>query len=377
MTSRIAVVGAGPAGFMVASALLADSGLDVEIDLIDRAVLPDALLRHGPAAGARRLRKVAQDVDAVLGDSRVTYFGNVVIGSQLPLSVLRSAADAVVLATGAPGDLPLAIAGRDSVGIGTVTHVEAWLSGNADVDVDELDLAMDTAVIIGVSSKTLSIAEMLCGRVPAGTSDEVTDRLAISKLRHVQLVDPRPHSGMFVPPGGPANLVVQTELTPVGVVGRNRARALRCLHRPDEYGRVVSEDLRAQLLLRPHVDWFCWNGIDEDRAHIAHQSSRVLIGSTPTAGLYVAGWAGRAPSDNGSHADDAAALVAALHADLATLSRPCKTLAETLSERSVEATRVTDWSAVVATEVLLDRFAGEGMAPLADYDALVEQVDED
>ena len=152
-----------PAGFAVASALLADTGLDVKIDLVDRAVLPDGLLRHGPAAGAQRLRDVARGIDAALGDGRLTYYGDVNVGAGLSLEELRSSADAVVLATGAPQDLPLQIAGRDSVGIGTVSHVEAWLAGNADVEVDELDLAMDTAVLFGVSPETLRVAEVLCG----------------------------------------------------------------------------------------------------------------------------------------------------------------------------------------------------------------------
>jgi ferredoxin/flavodoxin---NADP+ reductase len=377
MTVRIAVVGAGPAGFAVASALLKDSALDVAIDLVDRAALPDGLLRHGPAAGAQRLRDVANEVDSVLRDSRVTHFGNVEIGAGLTLDELRRTADAVILTTGAPKDLPLDVAGRDSVGVGTVSHVEGWLTGNADVQVAELDLAMDTAVLIGASPATLRVAEVLCGRGPLGISREAADRLAGSGLRHVQVVDPRSESDVALPTEIPANLVVRTKLTPVGVVGRNRARALRCLHRPDPYGRVISEDLRAQLLLRPRAESFPWKGIDENQGQIAHRDNRVLVGATPTAGLYVAGWAGRAPSEKGSHADDAAAVVAALHADLADLSRPGKTLADTLADRNIETSRISGWSAVAATEVLLDRFAGEGKSPLADYESLMGQVDED
>lgn len=377
MTLRVAVVGAGPAGLAVAAALIADTGLGADVALVDRAGLPDGLLRHGPAAGAQRLRNIARDVDDVLADRRVTFFGNVVVGTALPLNELRCTANAVVLATGAPRDLPLEIAGRDSVGIGTVSHVDAWLTGNSDVGVAELDLGMDTAVLIGFSVETLPIAKVLCGHVPAGVSGEVSDRLASSKLRHVQLVDPRSKSEIALPQDAPATLVVRSELTPVGVVGRNRARALRCLHRPDPYGRVVSEDLRAQLLLRPSAESFCWTGIDEDRGHIAHRDGRVLVGANPIAGLYVAGWAGRSPRDKGSHSDDASAVIAAIHADLGTLPPPCTTLANVLARRGIDVSHVGGWSAVATTESLLAGFAGEGMAPLADYDVLVGQVDED
>ena len=91
----------------------------------------------------------------------------------------------------------------------------------------------------------------------------------------------------------------------------------------------------------------------------------------------MAGWAGRAPSDTGSHAQDAAAVVAAIHADVAKLPRPYKRLADSLTGHDINASRLDGWSAAAATDVLLDRFAGEGMAPLADYEALVGQVDED
>ena len=377
MTVRVAVVGAGPAGFAVASALLADSALDATVELVDRDRRPDALLRHGPAAGAQRLRAVAQAVDAVLRDGRVTFFGNVDIGAGLPLDALRGTADAVVLATGAPLDLPLGIAGCDAVGVGTVSHVHAWLTGNADVDAAELDLAMDSAVFVGVSPESVRVAEALCGRTPPEASEEAAERLRSSGLRHVQLVDPRASSELALPERLPANLIVRTGLTPVAVVGRNRARALRCLHAPDPYGRVISEDLRAQLLLRPRATSFCWSGLAEERGHIAHRNCRVLAGSVPIPGLYVAGWAGRAPSDNGSHAGDAAAVVAAIRADLPTLPSPRDALADTLSRRGVEAADVGCWSAVAATDRLLGRFAGEGTAPLADYAALMGQVDED
>jgi len=377
MTIRVAVVGAGPAGFAVASALLADSALEATVELVDRAARPDGLLRHGPAAGRRRLREVADKVDAVLRDDRVRFFGNVEIGGGLSLDELRSSADAVVLATGAPPDLPLDIAGCDSVGVGTVSHVEAWLTGSTDVHMAELDLAMDSALFLGVSPESVRVAEVLCGQTPPDAPGAVTQRLTSSALRHVQLVDPRPRAELGLPQQMPKNMTVRTELTPVAVIGRNRARALRCLHRPDRYGRVISEDLRAQLLLRPRAKAFCWKGLDEDRGHIAQRNGRVLVGSAPTAGLYVAGWTGRAPSDHGSHARDAAAVVAAIRADRTALSRPAKSLFHTLAERGIEASSAIGWSAAAATEGLLDRFAGEGAAPLADYEALLGQVDED
>ena len=372
MTLLVAIVGIGPAGLAVAQALL-QAEETIQINLIDRAARPDGLLRHGPAAGAGRLKETARRMDVVLGDERVTYFGETDIGARIPLNDLRASAHAVVLATGSPRDLPLEIAGRDSVGVGTVTHIQAWLAGNADVDIDELDLAMDTAVLIGASSECLQAAKVLCGVAMTSADARAVDRLATKKLRHVQVVDARPRSELPVPEQLPVNLVVRDQLQPVGIIGRNRARAVRCVHRPDAYGRVVTEDLRAQLLLRARASGFVWSDIDEADGYIARDGARVLSAGQQVRGLYVAGWAGRGPSEPGSHAADAAAVVAALRSDVTKLIDPVVDLPAI----GIEASDIRNWSATVVIDALLERFAGEGRSPLADYDALLDEVDED
>ncbi len=377
MHRRVIIVGCGPAGFAVASALLAQQQYDVAVELIDRAARPDSLLRHGPAAGAARLREAARQIDAVLSDKRVAFYGNVDIGSRLPLQDLRAAADAVVLATGAPADLPLDVAGRDAVGVGAVSQVEGWLCGNADVDAAELDLDLDSAVLIGMSPAGLGVARALCGAVPADVPADIQARLARSKIRQVQIVDPRSAAEVELPQHVPDKLVLRTELTPVGIVGRNRARALRCLRGPDRDGMVVSKDLRAQLLLRPRAESFCWPGLDADNGHIAHAGARVLVAGRPSPGLYVAGWAGRSAQEKGSHADDAVAVTDAIGSDLAALPVASRTLADALADTAIEPRGLAGWSALQAIELLLKRFAGAGTLPLADYGALMAQVDED
>lgn len=357
----------------MASALLDDADLTVGIDFVERAAKPDGLLRHGPVAGVQRLHDVAARVDAILADDRVRFFGSIDVGEDLDLAELRRHAHAVVLTTGAPQDLALDVAGQDSVGVGTVSHLEAWLAGSADVDVDELDLAMDTAVFIGASAESIRAAEALCGRVRRDLPAAVGERLADSKLRHVQVVDSRSEAALDLPDALPENLVLRTELTPVGVVGRNRARALRCLRAADRDGRVISEDIRAQLLMRPRTTTFPWTDLRGTQGFIAHDGSRVLRGGTPLPGLYVAGWAGRGPSECGSHQRDAAAVLAAVREDGSTLSSPDGDLAD----RAATSDELGVWSAVRATSELLERFSGEGRAPKVDYEELIEQVDDD
>lgn len=375
--AAIAVVGAGPAGLEVIERLLADVDR-TEVWWVERQPRPDGLLRHGPSVGAERLRNVAARVDEVLTDPRVTFVGATEVvdpgradetagpadlGRGLfptrglaifrPVRVgyddLRSAFAAVVLATGAPTDRPLDIAGDDSVGIGTVSHVRGWLAGSPDVAPAELDVVVDSAVVIGESDASRDVVEVLTTRTPPpGTPPPVAERLRESRLRAVTVV----------PADGRA----------IGVVGRNRARALRIVGERDHDGLVRVEDLRAQLLLRPVAEPYLLPGLEVDGT-----TYRVDGGRAPgVPGVYVAGWAGRSPSaTDRSHADDAADVVKALVEDLPGLPAPRRAPAEVLTATSL------DWSAVRATDELVERFSGEGTLPLADYQDLLEQVDED
>jgi len=369
--THVVIVGAGPAGFQAAAHLLAANGSDVTIDLLDRADRPDALLRHGPAAGRARLTEVARAVDAVLDDTRVRFLGGVDVGSDVPLDGLRRTADAVVLASGSPVDQPLEVEGNDSVGIGTISHLQAWLAGNPDVAAEELDLRVDSAVLIGWSRDTLALVDLLERReAPDSAPTEVRERLAQSGIRQVAVVQPDSETAVDDPH-------VQVGLRPIGVVGRNRARALRTLAPRNADGLRLVKDVRAQLLLRPRGRSEAWSALDHDGDVLARDGVRALASGAPVPGLYVVGWAGRPPSERVSHADDAAALVQAVLADRDELTPPTETLADLLNRLGVTAHTSAGWSAVAATDVLLDRFEGEGTLPLADYDELLEQVDED
>ncbi|MGH3556075.1 MAG: hypothetical protein ACRDTK_00880 [Mycobacterium sp.] len=54
----------------------------------------------------------------------------------------------------------------------------------------------------------------------------------------------------------------------------------------------------------------------------------------------------RAPHDKGSHADDVVAVVATIHADHGTLPPAQTILADAVTGRGIEVSRVDDWSAV-------------------------------
>ncbi|WP_169811512.1 FAD-dependent oxidoreductase [Nocardia harenae] len=373
---RVAIIGAGPAGLGVATRLLAEAGDSLHIDILDRDARPDALLRHGPAAGADRLLRTAAQVDAVLAHPRSRYFGGVAIGENADFAALTSAYHAVVIATGAPTDLPLSLPGDDAVGVGTLSHIEGWLAGGSDVDADELDLEVDSAILVGWSARTVRAARILArvDPIPTGTPAAVSRRLAASGLRRVTIVDARDRTDLDDVAATPDAVTVAHGLTPIAVVGRNRARALRTLRRAAD-GRTLVTDVRAQLLARPFGPARHPSGLDADGAVLTRVAGRAVRDGAPQNGVYLAGWVARSPGV-GSHAADHDAVLTALDDDL-TAGLAAATSDVDRLPAAAGSRPLTGWSAVEATERLLERFATEGTHPLADYHRLVDEADDD
>ena len=78
MTLRVAVIGAGPAGFYTAEHLFRQAGLDVEVDLYDRLPTPYGLVRFGVAPDHQKIKNVTAAF--VEGGARIG------LGGELPLN---------------------------------------------------------------------------------------------------------------------------------------------------------------------------------------------------------------------------------------------------------------------------------------------------
>ena len=121
--TRIAVVGAGPAGLYAAQALLrarggALAGLGMAVDVIDRLPTPFGLVRTGVAPDHANTKKAEGTLGtfaaSAVASGALRFFGNVRVGdwrraeadsaAHVSLDALRDAYDAVVLAAGAEGD---------------------------------------------------------------------------------------------------------------------------------------------------------------------------------------------------------------------------------------------------------------------------------
>ena len=99
---KVAIVGAGPAGYFAALALnnLQTEDLKFSIDMIERLPTPWGLVRSGVAPDHPKIKTVAKVFEKVANEPNFRLFANVELGSDLTIEQLKEMYDAVVIATG-------------------------------------------------------------------------------------------------------------------------------------------------------------------------------------------------------------------------------------------------------------------------------------
>jgi NADPH-dependent glutamate synthase beta subunit-like oxidoreductase len=158
---HIAVIGSGPAGYYSAEALQKLYGDGVRIDMIDRMPVPYGLIRFGVAPDHQSIKAVSRRYEKVALSDNVRFCGNVLVGRDVTVPELLGLYDAVILATGAPADAPLAIEGGDLPGvIGSAAFV-GWYNGHPEFADLDPPLDVEAAAVIGNGNVALDVARIL------------------------------------------------------------------------------------------------------------------------------------------------------------------------------------------------------------------------
>lgn len=164
---HIAIVGSGPAGYYTAEAAQKKFGDDVRVDILDRLPVPYGLIRFGVAPDHQSIKGVYKRYETVNLSDNVRFVGNVTVGDDVSIAELQELYDAVVLATGAPNDRPLGIAGDDLPGVVGSAAFVGWYNGHPDfADLDPV-LTGPGVVVVGNGNVALDVARIL-----AKTRDE-------------------------------------------------------------------------------------------------------------------------------------------------------------------------------------------------------------
>ena len=406
---RIAVIGAGPAGFYACDQLL---GAGFEVDLLDMLPTPFGLVRSGVAPDHPKIKTVTRAYEKTARKPGFRFFGGVTLGEHVSRAELLERYHAVVYAFGTADDNRLGIPGEDRPGSYPATRFVAWYNGHPDAVDESFDLSAQRAVVIGNGNVATDLARMLLldpdELAVTDTADHALGPLAAGQVQEVVILGRRgPAQAAFTNPelrelGEMAGVDVQVDpaevdvevpedatptvrrnveilkgfadrpvpatragrrislkflRSPVEILGEGEhgpVTGIRVVHNRLEDGRAVptgeQEVIGCGLVLRS----IGYRGrqvddipFDERRGLIRNDGGRVCDEERrPHRGEYVVGWIKRGPSGViGTNKKDAADTVAKIVADAE---------AGRLGEpASADADECAEWLAACAPDAVL------------------------
>ena len=199
---HVAIVGSGPAGYYTAETL--QKADDVAVDVIDRLPVPYGLIRTGVAPDHQSIKAVSRRYEGVALTDNVRFVGHVAVGTDISIDELTGLYDAVILATGAPHDRPLAIPGADLPGvIGSAAFV-GWYNGHPDFAAFDPPLNSAGVVVVGNGNVALDVARILAKTPDEFSGSDIVAHaraaLAGSAVREIHILGRRgPHQIAMTP----------------------------------------------------------------------------------------------------------------------------------------------------------------------------------
>jgi len=192
---RIAIIGAGPAGFYAAEHFFKQEGLHVQVDVFDRLPTPYGLVRAGVAPDHEKIKNVTRVFDRIASNPSFRFFGNVDYGTHISLDQLEDCYHQVYFSTGAQVDRQLGIPGEDLNRSHSATEFVAWYNGHPDFRNLEFDLSQERVAIVGVGNVAIDVARILCKTVDELKTTDIAghalDALARSNVKEVILMGRR------------------------------------------------------------------------------------------------------------------------------------------------------------------------------------------
>jgi ferredoxin--NADP+ reductase len=365
-TFKIAIVGAGPAGYFAAQALQNAQSDDKKfaIDMIERLPTPWGLVRSGVAPDHPKIKTVSKVFEKIATAGNFRLFGNVELGTNVQLVDLQAKYDAVIIATGSSVGRKLGIPGEELPGYLSAADFVPWYNAHPDYTGVDVPLDADTAIVIGAGNVAMDVARMLalepseldatdtanhaiaelkksnirkvyiCARRGAEhaafTSPELRD---LPKLEHTNVIMNKSDIDAAITAAGDApEKDVKSNLDAMLAIAEqdktNHARTMEFLfhHVPTEIkgsGRVQEvvfktpngeKTIKSGLVISAiGYEAAPLNGITYEKGRVLNSDGRV------SENLYVVGWAKRGPSGViGTNKSDAAAVIDLLIADLNT-----------------------------------------------------------
>jgi ferredoxin/flavodoxin---NADP+ reductase len=189
---RVAIVGAGPAGFYAAGQLLAVDEPQFAVDLYDRLPTPYGLVRSGVAPDHPKIKSVTRAYDKTSEHERFRFFGHVELGNDIGREDLLEHYHVVLYTIGTATDKRLGIPGEDLRGSHPATEFVAWYNGHPDHSGLEVDLQAKQAVVVGAGNVAIDVARMLAltpsELAVTDTADHAIEVLSTSGIEEITLL---------------------------------------------------------------------------------------------------------------------------------------------------------------------------------------------
>jgi ferredoxin--NADP+ reductase len=186
---RIAVFGAGPAGFYAVDELLKHQDRNIQVDLFDRLPTPYGLVRGGVAPDHQKIKAVIRQYEKIASRPNFRFFGNVTFGADLTLDDVLAHYHQVLFSTGAESDRRMGIPGEDLPGSYPATIFVGWYNGHPDYRDLQFDLSDVTQVaVIGNGNVAMDVVRIV-GRSTTELAKTDIAEYALNVLRKSTVKD--------------------------------------------------------------------------------------------------------------------------------------------------------------------------------------------
>ncbi len=407
---KIAIVGAGPAGYYAAQALQNSQNeeISISIDMFEKLPTPWGLVRSGVAPDHPKIKSVAKVFDKIASEDKFRLFANVQLGKDIDLDELKANYDAVVIAIGSSVGKKLGIPGEELIGSISSSEFVPWYNGHPDFADLEVPLDSQTAVVIGAGNVAMDVARSL-GLDPA--EFEKTDMatyaisaLQKSKIRDVHICARRapehaaftapeirelPHfekTSIVIDPNHISSALKRTEslgdqakdintiltamlaiaeeekpkqersinfhflLTPIEIKGEKRVEEVVFKVNEVIDGKVVATDQTISIKCGLVITAIGYNTPVIDGLEIEDGKVKNINGRVAN-GVYVVGWAKRGPSGViGTNKSDSTEVMQTLIADLSE-AKNSSDFEAVLMQRGIKYVNQQDWGKINDAEV--------------------------
>jgi ferredoxin--NADP+ reductase len=407
---KVAIVGAGPAGYYAAQALQngQTEELSISIDMFEKLPTPWGLVRSGVAPDHPKIKSVAKVFDKIASEDNFRLFANVELGKDVSIDELKANYDAVVIATGSSVGKKLGIPGEDLLGSISSSEYVPWYNGHPDYADLEVPFDSKTAVVIGAGNVAMDVARSL-GLDP--DEFEKTDMatyaisaLHDSKIREVHICARRaPEHAAFTAPEirelphfEKTSIVINSEdiaaalgrtkslgdeakdintilaamlaiaqdekpkqersinfhflLTPIEIKGEKRVEEIVFKVNEVSDGKVISTDKTVSIKCGLVITAIGYNTAGIEGLEIENGKVKNIDGRVAD-GVYVVGWAKRGPSGViGTNKSDSTEVMQTLMADLSE-PKDSSNFENLLRQRGIKYVNQKDWSTINDAEV--------------------------